>query len=98
MNVLMSWSSGKDNGFSLHTLNQQRPGAVGALLTTLNEAYDRALPASLPPWADPFAENDEFGTCVHAGPMFSQPLVVTIGNQVDRLPFIFRDIALPEAR
>ena len=216
----MSWSSGKDSAFTLHTLNQQHPGAVGALLTTLNEAHERvamhgvrssvleaqadaaglplwqvplpdqctneiydarmrdacaravaegfthvafgdlyledirryreerlagsgltplfplwgiptrelagqmleaglkatisvvdtrvlpaefagrafdeALLADLPAGVDPCAENGEFHTCVHAGPMFRRPLAVTVGERVDRLPFVFRDIALAE--
>jgi uncharacterized protein (TIGR00290 family) len=220
--ILMSWSSGKDSAFTLHTLNREHPGAVGALLTTLNEAYgrvamhgvrasvleaqadaaglplwqvplpdectnevydarmrdacaravaegfthvafgdlyledirryreerlagsgltplfplwgiptrelagqmleaglkatisvvdtrvlpaefagrafDEALLADLPAGVDPCAENGEFHTCVHDGPMFRHPLVVTVGERVDRLPFVFRDIALTEAQ
>ena len=41
MKILVSWSSGKDSAWMLHTLQQQYPGAVGGLLTTLNEAFDR---------------------------------------------------------
>ncbi len=220
MKILMSWSSGKDSAFTLHTLNRKHPGAVAALLTTLNEAYgrvamhgvrssvleaqadaaglplwqvplpdactneiyetrmreacaravaegfthvafgdlyledirryreerlagtdlaplfplwglptrelagrmldaglkatisvvdtrvlpaefagrafDEALLADLPAGVDPCAENGEFHTCVHDGPMFRRPLAVTVGERVDRLPFVFRDIALTE--
>jgi uncharacterized protein (TIGR00290 family) len=39
--ILLSWSSGKDSAWALHVLNQTHPGAVGALLTTINEAVDR---------------------------------------------------------
>jgi uncharacterized protein (TIGR00290 family) len=39
--VLLSWSSGKDSAWALHVLNGQHPGAVAALLTTVNEAMDR---------------------------------------------------------
>jgi uncharacterized protein (TIGR00290 family) len=39
--ILLSWSSGKDSAWALHLLNQQHPGAVSALLTTVNEAMDR---------------------------------------------------------
>jgi len=39
--ILLSWSSGKDSAWALHLLNQQYPGAVQALLTTVNEAMDR---------------------------------------------------------
>ena len=41
MKILLSWSSGKDSAWALHVLNQRRPGAVAALLTTLNESVDR---------------------------------------------------------
>jgi uncharacterized protein (TIGR00290 family) len=41
MKILMSWSSGKDSAWALHLLKQQHPGAVAALLTTVNEAVDR---------------------------------------------------------
>ena len=42
MKILLSWSSGKDSAWALHVLNQTHPGAVAALLTTVNEARDRA--------------------------------------------------------
>ena len=41
MRILVSWSSGKDSAWMLHTLQQTHPGAVGGLLTTLNAAFDR---------------------------------------------------------
>jgi uncharacterized protein (TIGR00290 family) len=41
MKILLSWSSGKDSAWALHLLNQAHPGAVAALLTTVNEALDR---------------------------------------------------------
>jgi len=41
MKILLSWSSGKDSAWALHLLNQQYPGAVTALLTTVNAAMDR---------------------------------------------------------
>ena len=41
MKILLSWSSGKDSAWALHVLNQQYPGAVAGLLTTVNEAVDR---------------------------------------------------------
>jgi uncharacterized protein (TIGR00290 family) len=39
--ILLSWSSGKDSAWALHLLQKKRPGAVAALLTTVNEAMDR---------------------------------------------------------
>jgi uncharacterized protein (TIGR00290 family) len=41
MKILLSWSSGKDSAWTLHVLNREHPGAVAALLTTLNETFDR---------------------------------------------------------
>jgi uncharacterized protein (TIGR00290 family) len=41
MKMLVSWSSGKDSAWMLYTLRQAYPDAVGALLTTTNEAFDR---------------------------------------------------------
>ena len=41
MRILLSWSSGKDSAWALHVLNQQQPGAVAGLLTTVNEAMGR---------------------------------------------------------
>ena len=41
MKILLSWSSGKDSAWALHVLNTKHPGAVAALLTTVNEAVDR---------------------------------------------------------
>jgi uncharacterized protein (TIGR00290 family) len=41
MKILLSWSSGKDSAWTLHVLNRRHPGAVAALLTTVNEAFDR---------------------------------------------------------
>jgi uncharacterized protein (TIGR00290 family) len=41
MKILLSWSSGKDSAWTLHTLNQTQPGKVAALLTTVNSAADR---------------------------------------------------------
>ena len=41
MKILISWSTGKDSAWMLHALKQQQPGAVGGLLTTTNEAFDR---------------------------------------------------------
>jgi uncharacterized protein (TIGR00290 family) len=41
MKILLSWSSGKDSAWALHVLKRTHPGAVAALLTTINEAVDR---------------------------------------------------------
>lgn len=41
MKILVSWSSGKDSAWMLHKLQQQYPGAVAGLFTTVNEVFDR---------------------------------------------------------
>jgi uncharacterized protein (TIGR00290 family) len=41
LKILLSWSSGKDSAWALHLLNQTHPGAVGGLLTTVNETVGR---------------------------------------------------------
>ena len=41
MKVLVSWSTGKDSAWMLHTLRQQQPESVAGLLTTTNEAFNR---------------------------------------------------------
>lgn len=56
MKILHSWSSGKDSAWALHLLNQTHPGAVAGLLTTVNEAVDRAgsgLAPLFPLWLEP---------------------------------------------
>jgi uncharacterized protein (TIGR00290 family) len=39
--TLLSWSSGKDSAWALHTLRQQGAYEVVGLLTTINTAFDR---------------------------------------------------------
>jgi uncharacterized protein (TIGR00290 family) len=39
--TLVSWSSGKDSAWMLHVLKQDPSVAVGALLTTMNEQFNR---------------------------------------------------------
>ena len=39
--ALLSWSSGKDSAWALHTLRRSGDIEVAGLLTTVNEAYDR---------------------------------------------------------
>jgi uncharacterized protein (TIGR00290 family) len=65
--ILLSWSSGKDSAWALHTLRQQAEYEVVGLLTTFNQAADRvamhavrrslvekqAKAAGLPLWSVP---------------------------------------------
>src|SRR6476620_9109192 len=41
MKTIVSWSSGKDSAWMLHVLKQNPAIHVAALLTTMNEAFDR---------------------------------------------------------
>lgn len=41
MKMLVSWSTGKDSAWMLHTLRQQHPNVVAGLLTTVNEHFER---------------------------------------------------------
>lgn len=41
MKILISWSSGKDSAWMLHTLRRQHPAEIAGLLTTTNEVFDR---------------------------------------------------------
>jgi uncharacterized protein (TIGR00290 family) len=41
MKILVSWSTGKDSAWMLHSINQEYPNAAAGLLTTTNEAFDR---------------------------------------------------------
>ena len=60
--------------------------------------YDEHLLAALPEGIDPCAENGEFHTCVSAGPMFSRPIPVAVGQVVERDGFVFADLTLAARR
>lgn len=64
---------------------QASPELVGA-------AYDAELLARLPETVDPCGENGEFHTFVHAGPMFSAPIRIEVGESVERGGFHFADV------
>ena len=52
--------------------------------------FDAELLSALPPEVDPCGERGEFHTCVYAGPLFREPLGVSIGELVlrdDRFQF-----------
>ena len=55
--------------------------------------YGRDLLASLPAGVDPCGERGEFHTFAYAGPMFSAPIPVAVGEIVERDGFVFADIA-----
>jgi diphthamide synthase (EF-2-diphthine--ammonia ligase) len=54
--------------------------------------FDDALLRELPQAVDPCGENGEFHTVVTAGPMFSAPIAVAIGETVERDGFVFTDV------
>jgi diphthamide synthase (EF-2-diphthine--ammonia ligase) len=60
----------------------------------IGAAFDEVLLAALPPGVDPCGERGEFHTCVTAGPMFSRPLDVAVGETVERDGFIYGDLTL----
>jgi uncharacterized protein (TIGR00290 family) len=55
--------------------------------------FDESLLAELPAGVDPCGENGEFHTFVHAGPIFSAPIPVTLGETVERDGFVFTDLS-----
>jgi uncharacterized protein (TIGR00290 family) len=54
--------------------------------------WDATLLAELPPAADSCGERGEFHTFVSAGPMFTAPLAVRVGDVVERDGFVFADL------
>jgi len=58
--------------------------------------YDAELLAALPDSVDPCGENGEFHTVVSAGPMFSAPIAVTVGEVVERDGFVFADVLVDD--
>jgi len=58
--------------------------------------FDARFLDSLPPGADPCGERGEFHTCVLAGPMFSAPIPLVLGETVHRDGFAFADLVFEE--
>jgi uncharacterized protein (TIGR00290 family) len=61
------------------------PGFVG-------REFDSSLLHDLPAGVDPCGENGEYHTFVYNGPLFRQPLRVSVGERVTRDGFRFADI------
>lgn len=72
------------------TLTCVDPRKVPAALA--GRRFDQALLDALPSGVDPCGENGEFHTFVHAGPMFSTPISVSVGDVVHRDGFVFADL------
>ncbi len=62
----------------------------------VGRAYDASLLAELPESVDPCGEKGEFHTFVHAGPMFSHPIPIAVGEVVERDGFVFADVVLED--
>lgn len=54
-------------------------------------AFDAEFLRELPPGVDSCGENGEFHTFAHDGPMFRQPVPLTVGETVERDGFVFTD-------
>ena len=54
--------------------------------------FDEQLLKELPPHVDPCGERGEFHTFAYAGPMFSQPVEVEVGEVVERDGFVYADL------
>lgn len=54
--------------------------------------FDLDLIADLPPGVDPCGERGEFHSFAYAGPMFAEPIAVTVGERVERDGFVFCDL------
>ena len=55
-------------------------------------SFDLGLLADLPDGVDPCGENGEFHSFVWDGPMYRQPIVVRVGDVVERDGFVFADV------
>ena len=54
--------------------------------------FDHALLSALPAGTDPCGENGEFHSFVNAGPMFTQPVRIAVGETVQRDGFAYADL------
>jgi uncharacterized protein (TIGR00290 family) len=55
-------------------------------------AFDEQLLSELPASVDPCGERGEFHTFAYAGPMFTAPIAVALGETVERDGFAFADL------
>ena len=58
--------------------------------------YDEALLRQLPDNVDPCGEEGEFHTFAWDGPMFAQPIAITVGEVVNRDGFVYADLLLED--
>jgi diphthamide synthase (EF-2-diphthine--ammonia ligase) len=60
--------------------------------------FDAQLVADLPVPADPCGENGEFHSFVFAGPMFTKPIPVEVGEIITRDHFVYADLLPSNAK
>jgi uncharacterized protein (TIGR00290 family) len=60
--------------------------------------FTTELLAELPDGVDPCGENGEFHTCVDSGPIFAEPIPVTLGELRDEGRFVYRDLLPASSR
>ena len=58
--------------------------------------FDERFLADLPPGVDPCGENGEFHSFVYDGPNLRLPLMVEVGDRVERAGFLFADLRLKD--
>jgi uncharacterized protein (TIGR00290 family) len=61
-------------------------------LDFIGRDFDDAMLAALPTSVDPCGERGEFHTFCYAGPMFTQPLSIALGEVMTRDGFCFQDL------
>jgi uncharacterized protein (TIGR00290 family) len=76
MKILVSWSSGKDSAWMLHTLRKEGVGDTAALLTSINESADRVAMHAV--------RSDVLRAQAHAAglPLITVPLPSPCSNEV----------------
>lgn len=58
------------------------------------KSIDETFLADLPDGVDPCGENGEYHTFVYEGPIFQDKIDITLGEQVVKAPFVYRDVLL----
>jgi uncharacterized protein (TIGR00290 family) len=62
----------------------------------IGKQYNESFLRQIPDTVDPCGENGEFHTFAHAGPMFTEPIHISVGEIVHRDGFVFADIMAKE--
>lgn len=67
-------------------------------VTFAGRLFDMNLLRDFPASVDPCGENGEFHTFAFAGPMFTKPIAVEVGEVVERDGFVFADVLPAQSR